>query len=373
MKKIFTLISVVLCAMSVNAQGTINWDEAEKWAAFSLKDPNASANKVIESAIIVSDNNVEGVVVHDESDVLPYPGAGKETDPTTITNTSDKKLKDYVISANSGHVIMKAVGTPNLGETESWAFQLSIQQTSTIETETNNRCLNADDCHPKFIDYIKVKSGNPDLNYIDWWEYNSDGDPSHKVYGKPWTLSETSLPVKGAYYEFTPTETGKLRIAVYIANNLQTRPVYFLKETGVDRGYTVYDKNNVSVEGYLNNKTFTWEEALYQEFYFDDNYILHQKSSKTAETEGTIVPTNRPFLGYFTLDVEANVTYMMMSPQYQIGMYGFAFIAGGASGVNTIKAAEQNANAPIYNLAGQQVDKSYKGVVIQNGTKRIQK
>jgi hypothetical protein len=43
------------------------------------------------------------------------------------------------------------------------------------------------------------------------------------------------------------------------------------------------------------------------------------------------------------------------------------------TGIVVVKAAEQNANAPIYNLAGQQVDKSYKGVVIQNGKKMVQK
>jgi hypothetical protein len=64
---------------------------------------------------------------------------------------------------------------------------------------------------------------------------------------------------------------------------------------------------------------------------------------------------------------------MAMSPKSQLGLFGVAFTPNSASGINTIKAAEQNANAPIYNLAGQQVDKSYKGVVIQNGTKRIQK
>jgi hypothetical protein len=32
----------------------------------------------------------------------------------------------------------------------------------------------------------------------------------------------------------------------------------------------------------------------------------------------------------------------------------------------------ENENAPIYNLAGQRVDKSFKGVVIQNGKKFIQ-
>lgn len=40
---------------------------------------------------------------------------------------------------------------------------------------------------------------------------------------------------------------------------------------------------------------------------------------------------------------------------------------------STVVASKVNANAPIYNLAGQKVNKSYKGVVIQNGKKFVQK
>ena len=41
--------------------------------------------------------------------------------------------------------------------------------------------------------------------------------------------------------------------------------------------------------------------------------------------------------------------------------------------VSTDNKLQVNENAPIYNLAGQQVSKNYKGVVIQNGKKFIQK
>jgi hypothetical protein len=76
--------------------------------------------------------------------------------------------------------------------------------------------------------------------------------------------------------------------------------------------------------------------------------------------------------------VNAGDEYWVFQPSSQIGFGGFTFAPGKTkeemiTGINTIKAAEQNANAPIYNLAGQQVDKSYKGVVIQNGKKMIQK
>ena len=43
-----------------------------------------------------------------------------------------------------------------------------------------------------------------------------------------------------------------------------------------------------------------------------------------------------------------------------------------ATNINTIKA-NTDVNAPVYNLAGQQVEKSYKGLVIKNGKKVINK
>ena len=44
-----------------------------------------------------------------------------------------------------------------------------------------------------------------------------------------------------------------------------------------------------------------------------------------------------------------------------------------ASAIQNVTAAQADENAPIYNLAGQQVGKNYKGVAIQNGKKFIVK
>ena len=41
--------------------------------------------------------------------------------------------------------------------------------------------------------------------------------------------------------------------------------------------------------------------------------------------------------------------------------------------IESIKNAANNANAPRYNLAGQKVSKDFKGVVLQNGKKFVQK
>lgn len=48
-------------------------------------------------------------------------------------------------------------------------------------------------------------------------------------------------------------------------------------------------------------------------------------------------------------------------------------VNGQTAGVNVIKNNDADKNAPLYNLAGQRVSKNYKGVVIQNGKKFINK
>ena len=78
--------------------------------------------------------------------------------------------------------------------------------------------------------------------------------------------------------------------------------------------------------------------------------------------------------------LEANVvagTVDVTYPVNSVNFYGFQFVPEGATpitGISTVTTSTKaNANAPIYNLAGQQVNKNYKGVVIQNGVKRVQK
>ncbi len=48
----------------------------------------------------------------------------------------------------------------------------------------------------------------------------------------------------------------------------------------------------------------------------------------------------------------------------------FTITRGGEAGISTVKA-DANVNAPAYNLAGQKVSESYKGIVIMNGKKVV--
>jgi TATA-box binding protein (TBP) (component of TFIID and TFIIIB) len=48
-------------------------------------------------------------------------------------------------------------------------------------------------------------------------------------------------------------------------------------------------------------------------------------------------------------------------------------INGLSDGITSLPYEEETSQSPSYNLAGQQVNSHYKGIVIQNGKKRMRK
>ena len=52
---------------------------------------------------------------------------------------------------------------------------------------------------------------------------------------------------------------------------------------------------------------------------------------------------------------------------------GFDYAAAAGTGIETVKAADKANNGVLYNIAGQKVDKSFKGIVIMNGKKFVVK
>ena len=69
-------------------------------------------------------------------------------------------------------------------------------------------------------------------------------------------------------------------------------------------------------------------------------------------------------------DIPAKKGYIVLSGA-SAAKYAINF-DGEATGIQTIEAAPAT-NADMYNLAGQRVDKSYKGIVIVNGKKYLNK
>ena len=71
----------------------------------------------------------------------------------------------------------------------------------------------------------------------------------------------------------------------------------------------------------------------------------------------------------FTVTADGDASIKETGGGYRIA--SVTVTPAGSSAISNIAADAQNANAPVYNLAGQRVGKDAKGVLIQNGKKFV--
>ena len=83
------------------------------------------------------------------------------------------------------------------------------------------------------------------------------------------------------------------------------------------------------------------------------------------------ITVSEKYYGTYTFNVTAGKTYRVFVAGSKLGFYGFEFAEGSATGINNVKA--EKSNGVVYNLAGQKVANDFKGVVIKDGKKMIQK
>lgn len=333
----------------------------EVWDAASL--PFDEKTKTILD-VVKTENNSGSYIIPAEAKQFPqgtFPDnaidvatwLGQQDDPSIYAIT----LNDYVFTASTANVSLKAVSTPNATEKD----KPDVECWQSAGGEESNMALNTADCPIKWTNYIKAKNGNPSLGYYNYYDTNSDGDAVPRVSDVLWSIGCGKAPGKGSYFEFTFKKAGAMVMGVYLNRPNQSSVVVIDKETLAPLAYT-----DLSFKGFCQNNTIKYpdnsEESTdptFQAFQFRDDYTIDVSAN-----------SGRPLIGYLSFPVEAK-TYMVFQPSSQLGIYGFQFTEGGSTnGVETITANKVwNADAPMYNLAGQKVDKSYKGIVIQNGRK----
>ena len=101
----------------------------------------------------------------------------------------------------------------------------------------------------------------------------------------------------------------------------------------------------------------------------DKKFHISEDGTDMAGFEGFTVAEK--FYGTYSFNVKAGSTYKVWCDGSKLGFYGFE-LSDQATAVKGIKNIAEN-NGVAYNLAAQKVGKDYKGVVIMNGRKMIQK
>lgn len=96
------------------------------------------------------------------------------------------------------------------------------------------------------------------------------------------------------------------------------------------------------------------------------NYLKYLKSGSTSKFPG--------FRAYFYFPGwSAEENNKLHSSTNTTNAKVFLFVEGSTTGISDIRTDENNNDGRIYNLAGQVVDESYKGIVIKNGRKYLAK
>ena len=331
MKKIFTLISVVLCAMSVNAQteesySAVTNDALSAEYAAVVGDDGKTAKNVVNGNSIVKFNTTN----------VDFEAMGS-AEPTALD-----KGEDLTIGTKIGDNMYEY--TINSSKPVTWevAKQADINFT-----------------------YVKGQGKPAVTTYAE--EIMTDGNPTgaYRVVYNAFDPAVGGLPVTGLYYKVTTKVAGALKIGMWA--NKGNHPTYLVDAE-------TKQVSNFLVEGYINGQN---DDQGKKKWLSNDEI----RALGSAEKPYIIGAGNQPFWGNVVFDTEANKTYYLFQGTTQIGFQGFVFYPGkkkedvptSIEAITTKSNKALNANAPIYNLAGQQVDKSYKGVVIQNGKKMVQK
>jgi hypothetical protein len=131
-----------------------------------------------------------------------------------------------------------------------------------------------------------------------------------------------------------------------------------LPEGKVAKGITFYS--------YVNNDAEGWENSYWKEV----AGVTYEASTMASSKDGEN-PDVREFS--FNGDQLNKITFTNSGKQLCYVIKVDIEKGDVITGIKNVKSETIDLNAPAYNLAGQKVAEGYKGVVIQNGVKRIQK
>ncbi len=348
MKKIFTLIAVALAATSVNAQSlpeNVYPIKDITWGDITWKNGNNKKDK---------DNN----------DMFFLMGTG---------NGYENVYCEYFVSEDSGNEVSRPYYTYinyEEGQTGLPGYGLYYKFTPSA-TGTIKICVWVNKNFRKTF-VVKASTGVPLTPYVD---YQFEG----YVNGQNTNTDQPQID----------EATGQQKVDNDGNPVWVQAPTFFtaeeIKARHDEQGSNLYviDKGNQAVWGWL---TFNVEAG--------ESYVVYQQSSQIGfggfefGGESYIATPAGKLAPEFAAIVDADGKATNVNEKGSVVTFTAAGVAveavGGTvptevtpdltpSGISNIAANETVQNGAIYNLAGQCVDKSYKGIVIQNGKKMINK
>lgn len=142
----------------------------------------------------------------------------------------------------------------------------------------------------------------------------------------------------GCAYKFETTKAGSVTVAVQLSGN---------------KGFHILDADFAEVAPASYNLPAKNGDS--------------QKFEQNEKGENIIAEKSN---GTVTFSVAEGGTYYVLAAGTKMGFFGFKYETGTSTGISSIEAAAKN-DGKTYNMAGQQVSGSFKGLVIKNGKKFV--
>ena len=167
----------------------------------------------------------------------------------------------------------------------------------------------------------------------------ADADFTAYVCGKNNGKLHTGAEPTGCVYKFETVKAGSVTVGVQLGGN---------------KGFHILDADfaEVAPASYNLPAAKDGDSQKFEQNEKGENIIA-------AKSNGTV-----------TFSVAEGGTYYVLAAGTKMGFYGFKYEAGTSTGISSIEAAAKN-DGKTYNMAGQQVSGSYKGIVIKNGKKYV--
>lgn len=291
-------------------------------------------------------------------------------------------MKKILLSAMA-LVATMSVNAQEIGVIDAEALGLSSDAvvvpagTKLIETESvvlTLTDLNDQECKATGLSKNNVKVNGQDFGSTSGIQGNTNGPGT--------AASEGTFPTQGCIYHFVPNKDGYLYVIHkasanknYVVFEEKTRiPYIFASQDGG------YDLNAIEGATVTNAEGITTIAPAYaitqaQQIIGEDGKGAGTCAIKFQVFEGldydVLATGSKMTLAGFVFDTTGDATITLEDDDTNITLLENGHLPGAETAVKAVKAVAEDGAA--YNAAGQQVSASFKGLVIKNGKKFIQK
>ena len=320
MKKIFTLISVALCTLTVNAQDVYNaivdGKLAPEFAAIAGEDGGVANNAADGKSIVTMTAGKATVTAVGGTTPANADGGGQQI---TIGDVIDADKHIYKVASVEAWNDIKW-DRKNQGDIDFWYIAGTGNPYVQMNAVENSK--------------DEVWQGNYKADYV---YYEPDGS--------------VGMPVTGLYYKFTASAKGAFKVKVWANKgnrktfvvNAATMKAERLLASGYINGVNDADgkKKLLTVEQvdsvhhiyiYGNYESALakgkGEDQTQEEFDAKMAEMLAEADKMAVERQYVIGNGNQNFWGWLTFDVEAGEEYWVFQHSSQIGFGGFEFHEG---------------------------------------------